>query len=63
MLVMAASMSASVGFGLSQQGGGRHDHAGLAEAALRHIERPPEALNRVAAVPDKPSMVVIFVLA
>ena len=44
-------MSASVGFGLGLQQRRRgHDHAALAEAALRHVERDPGLLHRVRAV-------------
>ena len=44
-------MSASVGFGFClEQRRRRHDHAGLAVAALRHVEREPGLLHRMRAV-------------
>ena len=47
--VIASSMSASVGFGVClQQRGGRHDLAGLAVAALRHVVLQPGRLHRMA---------------
>jgi hypothetical protein len=50
MLVMAASMSASVGVRLLGEERRRgHDHAGLAVAALRHVEVTPGDLDRVHA--------------
>ena len=57
---MAASISASVGWGVCcQQRGGRHDLARLAIAALRHIDRLPRHLHRMQPSGESPSMVVI----
>src|SRR5829696_4289838 len=47
MLVMSESMSASVGFALSLRSAHRHDHAGLAIAALRHVVIEPGLLHLV----------------
>ena len=48
MLVIAASMSASVGLGFCrEQRRGGHDHAGLAVAALRHLVLDPGLLHLV----------------
>ena len=66
MLVIAASMSASVGFGLLvQQRRRRHDHARLAVAALRHVVLEPGLLHLDAARRSaaRPSIVVIFLPA
>ena len=52
---IAASMSASVGFGvLREQRRGRHQLAGLTVAALRHVELLPRALQRMRAVGRQP---------
>ena len=40
-----------------------HDLAGLAVAALRHLLGDPRLLQRMAAVGDRPSMVVTFLPA
>jgi hypothetical protein len=47
MLVISPSMSASVGFGLLVSRPHRHDHAGLAVAALRHVVVDPGLLHLV----------------
>src|SRR4051812_44034752 len=39
---------------LGQQRGGGHDHAGLAVSALRHVQRHPGLLHRVAAIGREP---------
>ena len=52
-------MSASVGSRFArEQRRRRHDLAGLAVAALRHVELLPRALHRVRAVGERPSIVV-----
>ena len=49
ILVIAASMSASVGFGFSlSSAADRHDHAALAIAALRHVVLDPGLLHLVS---------------
>ena len=51
MLVIAASMSASRGLGLFlEERRGGHDLAGLAVAALRHVERQPRLLHGMVAI-------------
>jgi hypothetical protein len=47
MLVIAASMSASVGFRLTLQRSHGHDHPALAMTALRYIMLDPRLLHRV----------------
>ena len=48
MLVIAASISSSVGFGFClEQRNRRHHHAALAVAALRHVEIEPGLLHRM----------------
>ncbi len=52
-------MSASVGFGVDlQQRHRRHDLAGLAVAALRHVDRDPGLLHRLGLRAGEPSIVI-----
>jgi hypothetical protein len=50
MLVIEDSISGRLGL-RGQQRRGRHDHAGLAIAALRDLTLDPGLLNPVGAVP------------
>ena len=48
---IAATISSSDGFGVArEQGGAAHDLAGLAVAALRHVDLLPRALRGMIAV-------------
>ena len=61
MLVIASSMSSSVGLRILREQRGRgHDLAGLAVAALRHVERGHAFCTGCERVADRPSIVTIL---